>query len=39
MMHLNNLRMTIKTADDFIKIYTECDELEDKIVDYSGDLN
>jgi hypothetical protein len=37
-MHLEVLRIFIKNADDFIRVHTECDELDDKIIIYTSDL-
>ena len=36
--HLEVLRIVIKNADDFIKVYSECSELDDKILLYASDL-
>lgn len=37
--HLETLRIVIKSPDDFIKVYSECDDLDDRIVDYASNLN
>ena len=37
--HLEVLRIAINNADDFIKVYSECSELDDKILIYASDLS
>lgn len=37
--HLNVLRTIIKSPDDYIKVYSECEDLEEQILTYASDLN